>query len=147
MVASWRCRCSVGSWVSDCGRSGGHSTVTNSLAAEETYSQVTHPGGCGTQVCPVFVWVAALQGGTAGLTILLDSCTMLCLWLPGAGLATAWVEHPPSGGVMLRSEWGDPCGGSAAEHIYLHSPDVMYKENRLTVGGETVRFKAVFRRM
>lgn len=74
-------------------------------------------------------------------------CTLLKFAKLNAGTAKGWVERSPStGGMVVRAEWGDPCGGTNQDLFYLQSPGVLVKETKLTVHGQEVMNRTVFRR-
>ena len=41
-----------------------------------------------------------------------------------AGGHTGHLEPAPDGGLLLYAQWGEPCGGTFEEHMYLASPEV-----------------------
>ncbi|GAB4813243.1 hypothetical protein N2152v2_000289 [Parachlorella kessleri] len=63
------------------------------------------------------------------------------------GTSTAHAEPAPSGGVLVKATWGNPCPGSVEEHWRLQSAQTLLCDTLLDVEGkEPVNTRAVFRR-
>ncbi|GAB4817126.1 hypothetical protein N2152v2_004172 [Parachlorella kessleri] len=63
-----------------------------------------------------------------------------------AGGHTGHLEPAPDGGLLLHAQWGEPCGGSFVEHMYLASPEVLHIDSDMTVRETPVKYRTVYRR-